>query len=601
MQKSLLKLCFLFALSVLQTNVSYSQEPEPGFLPIGFAPGEEQLMDAYLQRYKKRSITVPPTLPVRTAAQWEEAQALVITWTGFPSIQRQIVAAAQQECNVIIHCSDSNSVKTNLTSNGVPLTNVKFIEVPFNSIWIRDYAANTCYLNDVDSLILVDWIYNRPRPDDDDIPLAYSSYLNIPLYQTHFNPNDLVNTGGNWMSDGIETAFASELILDENDGSGPYSLSHPYPSHTSSEIDQVMQDFHGINRYIKMDVLPYDDIHHIDMHMKLLDEKTLLVGEFPAGVSDGPQMEANLLYVLNNYNDPFGDPYKIVRVPMPPSTSGAYAPSASYRTYSNFIILNKTVIMPVYRQEYDTTAVRIIKEAMPGYKIVTIDADNTGANLIGQGGVIHCITHSVGVSDPLRIVHDYLDNTNNTTTPYQVDAIIQHKSGIASGTIYWTSDTTQPFLPASMTLTNATTDTWTGYIPAQPAGTHIFYYIKGQANSGKQQVRPMPAPEGTFEFEVLGVTGINESASGNYFMKPAFPNPSHGITCIPVSFSENGNVDIKLYDLLGNLVTVIFSGEVVKGEKNFFMNSISLDLNAGAYLITLESKSGRLTQKLMVR
>lgn len=37
----------------------------------------------------------------------------------------------------------------------------------------------------------------------------------------------------------------------------------------------------GIDRYIKMDELPYDGIHHIDMHMKLLDEETLLVGEYP--------------------------------------------------------------------------------------------------------------------------------------------------------------------------------------------------------------------------------------------------------------------------------------------------------------------------------
>ena len=37
----------------------------------------------------------------------------------------------------------------------------------------------------------------------------------------------------------------------------------------------------GINRYITMPTLPYDGIHHIDMHMKLLDEETLLVGEYP--------------------------------------------------------------------------------------------------------------------------------------------------------------------------------------------------------------------------------------------------------------------------------------------------------------------------------
>jgi hypothetical protein len=80
----------------------------------------------------------------------------------------------------------------------------------------------------------------------------------------------------------------------------------------------------GLSRYVKMPVLPYDGINHIDMHMKLLNEETLLVGEFPDGVSDGPQIELNLQYVLDNFMTPFGTPYKVVRIPMIPSTGGAY-------------------------------------------------------------------------------------------------------------------------------------------------------------------------------------------------------------------------------------------------------------------------------------
>ncbi|MBN8695628.1 MAG: agmatine deiminase family protein [Bacteroidetes bacterium] len=579
--------------------ISFAQEPN--ILPIGFAPGEEMKMDAYLKsRVNRTPITTPPTLPVRSAAQWEESQALVITWTGFPSIHRQIIAAAQLECKVIIHCADSNAVKSDLISNGIPLTNVKYIEVPFNSIWIRDYAANTCYLNDVDSLILVDWIYNRPRPDDDDIPLAYSSLLGIPLYQTLVSPNNLMNTGGNWMVDGIETAFASKLVLEENDGAGSYSLA--YPNHTEPVINSITDNFLGINRYIKMDVLPYDGIHHIDMHMKFLDEKTILLGEFPTGISDGPQIEANLAYVMSNFNDPWGNPYKIIRIPMPPSTSGGYAGSpfgsASYRTYSNFVIVNKTIIMPVYRQEYDTTAVRIIKQSMPGYKVVTIDADNSGANLVSLGGVIHCITHTVGVSDPLRIVHNNLSDTYNSTTPYQVDAIIQHKSGIANAQVYWTTDTTMPYSSVAMTLTSVSTDTWTGFIPAQPAGTQIFYYVQGQANSGKQQVRPMPAPDAYWQFRVLMSVGVNENLT-NIFSASVYPNPSHGITCIP--FTNERQLTGKLYvtDITGKLVKVIHDGNFKTGKTNYFIDTH--EWSPGVYSIVAETSEGTKTQKLLVK
>jgi agmatine/peptidylarginine deiminase len=333
-------------------------------LPAGLTPQEEQILlnGTYQFGGNSRSVSTPPPFDVRTMAQWEEVQTLVLTWTSYPSILAKIVDAAQEECEVLIHCTDSTQVKTYLNGQGVPLTNVKYLEVPFNSIWIRDYGAHTVYKNEVDSVLLVEWIYNRPRPDDDAMPNEYALYKGIGLHGTTAAPYDLVNTGGNWMVDGFGTAFASKLILDENDAGNPYSVTVK----SEADIDTIMRKYMGITRYIKMETLPYDDIHHIDMHMKFLNEETILVGQFPAGISDGPQIEANILYVTSNYNSVYGTPYKIVRIPMPPSTSGGYAGApygnAYYRTYANFVFVNKTVIVPTYYTEYDTTALRILQE-----------------------------------------------------------------------------------------------------------------------------------------------------------------------------------------------------------------------------------------------
>ena len=66
--------------------------------------------------------------------------------------------------------------------------------------------------------------------------------------------------------------------------------------------------------------------------------------------------------------------------------------------------------MPFYREEYDTIAQRIYEEALPGYNIVGIDCDNNGNNIISLSGAIHCITHSVGVNDPLLISYKKFRN-----------------------------------------------------------------------------------------------------------------------------------------------------------------------------------------------
>ena len=60
-------------------------------------------------------------------AEWEQLDGIMITWTSYTSILRQIVDYAQEEGIVYIVCSDSNTVKNFLTSGGVPLTNLKFI------------------------------------------------------------------------------------------------------------------------------------------------------------------------------------------------------------------------------------------------------------------------------------------------------------------------------------------------------------------------------------------------------------------------------------------------------------------------------------------
>jgi agmatine deiminase len=188
------------------------------------------------------------------------------------------------------------------------------------------------------------------------------------------------------MVDGFGTAFASELILEENDGTG-YGIS----SHNENAVDAIMSDFMGIDRYIKMPTLPYDGIHHIDMHMKLLDEETLLVGEYPQGVADGPQIESNLNYVLNNFNSVFGTDYKVIRVPMPPEGGQYPNQNGDYRTYTNSVFVNNTILVPIYEEQWDTTALRIYREALPGYEVVGIDCNE----IITASGAIHCITKAV--------------------------------------------------------------------------------------------------------------------------------------------------------------------------------------------------------------
>ena len=547
-------------------------------------------------------ITTPPNFSnLRAMAEWEEVDALTIAWTGFPAILKQIVAAGILETHVIILSDDVTGTNDYLTATneGGPaitnLDNITILPASYNTIWLRDYAANPVYANEVDSLILVDWIYNRDRPLDDNSCEVIASHLNLPIYRTSVAPYDLMNTGGNYMSDGFGTAFASHLITDENDGTGNYNLN--YPTHTEAEIDGIMNAFMGINTYIKMQTLPYDGIHHIDMHMKLVDEETLLVSEYPDGVADGPQINANMQYVLSNYNSIYGTPYRIINIPAPPSTAGNYPDSnGAYRTYSNAIFVNGSVLFPTYREEYDTIAYRIWGEACPGYNLVGIDCDNTGNNIIAQSGAIHCITHTVGVQDPLLIRHQPLPDTYYNPNPFYVSAYARHRSGVAQMKLYWRLQGETAF--NEVLMSTVVQDYWECQIPSQPAGSTVEYYIHGTSNSGKEQVRPIVAPDGFWSFNIIGAVNVQEQFNTSSIAR-IYPNPAQAITCIEVNHQMPCSVNITLNDLTGRTVQHIFSGPVGKGVQRCFIDAAQLP--SGSYFVTISSENSLHSEPLIIR
>lgn len=524
---SLLFLCF----SICASSIFAQQDH---IIPNQTSPAELEFWQNNVYEIPgDRGITSPPPFDnLRTMAEWEEIEALTIAWKSYPSILKQIARAASEECEVIILSDNVNSTQTYLlgpeAGGPLDLSNITILYAPLNTIWIRDYGQHTVYGNEVDDRFLVDWIYNRPRPSDDVTPDVIGSYSGIDVYSTTQSPNNLMNTGGNFMSDGFGTAFASELIIEENDGGNLGWTTAP--NHTEQEIDAIMNSFMGIDEFIKMPTLPFDGIHHIDMHMKLIDEETILVAEYPNGIADGPQIEENITYILNNFQTKWGTPYKIVRVPSPPQSNGNYPDDGAwYLTYTNSVFINKTIIVPTYYTQYDTIALRIYEELLPGYNIVGIDCDNAGSAIISASGAIHCITKAVGVEDPLLISYPCLPNSNDDQNAYTLNAYINHRTGINEAILWYKINLNDPY--TSVTMTPGIDNIWTASIPAQPFGTRVNYYVEAESNSGKTQVRPISAPEGYKSFDVIdAVFGCTNNLACNY---NAFANYDDGACILP--------------------------------------------------------------------
>ena len=520
------------------------------------------------QNTTRNIVPTPPENTVRTMAEWEEVQAVVITWTTAVSTLTEIVRHAVEECQVLIVTTDPVGVEQDLQAAGISTEHVDYLDQAFNSIWIRDYGPWTVYQNDVEQTTIIDWIYNRPeRVADDTIPRRVASYFELEHFEAIQEPFDWIHAGGNHLTDGMGTAFSSSLVLDEN------------PNKNEFAIDSIAQKYLGINQYYKLPKLPFDGIHHLDMHMRLLDEETILVGQYPEGVADGPQIEQNIHQILTSFQTPFGNPYRIIRIPMPEDRFGNYPDESSmgpcenplraygcYRTYTNSLFINKTILVPTYGHELDSIALNIYRQELPGYKVVGIDCNE----IIPRVGALHCITKLVGINNPLWIAHGRLADTYETNVEHPIVATIDHQSGISKARLYYRTSENSAFIEMDMELASTEENLWVSNIPAQAAGTTVQYYIEAVAVSGKVQRRPMVAPEGYFKFEVKEnfeapvadfFASVSESCTNqgikfanntsvpisNYLWSFPGGTPSTSVSPSPiVSYAEAGNYEVSL-------------------------------------------------------
>ncbi len=497
---------FLICLIILiaASNCPLADDSKQSNLPIGLTADELQRLDEIGIGHIR---TAPPVGPIRNCAEWEPSEGVIIRWPlGIPY---SLVAEYSEDVmvtTIVGSSSQRTSAISAYTANGVNMANTAFIIAPTNSIWTRDYGPWFIF-DGAGQMSIVDNIYNRPRPDDDQIPWVIGAEWGMTVYGTI-----LEHTGGNHMSDGLGRSMSTRLVYDENPG-----LSH-------SVVDSIMLAYLG-NDYTVLDYIESGGIHHIDCWAKFLDPTTILVKDVDPGNSSYTLLNARAEY-LSQKISAWGRPYTIVRIYCPYGTA-----------YTNSLILNKKVFVPTFNSSYDTTAIRIYQEAMPGYEVLGF----TGSWL--DDDAIHCRAMGVPDRGMLEIRHVPLTTTGDTLNDYPVSVRIVPHSGSElipdSLKIFYQSKS--QFQPAPLFAT-AVADSFIGYIPAQKAGISVAYYIQAADYSGRVETHPYIGEFGAHHFSVNGPPSITSPdsmispASVSFAFFPDYSDPDD--TALSVSYSD---------------------------------------------------------------
>ena len=418
--------------------------------------------------------TDPPAGEPRFVAEFEPMQGVMIRYPlGIPT---SLVAQLANNCHV--YCIVSNNyqgqAQSSFQSAGVDMSNVTFVNAPTDSYWVRDYGP--WYIFEDREPAIVDNIYNRPRPNDDNISGVFANFWSIPMYGMN-----LQHTGGNMMEDGRGHGVSDNLVLTEN-------------SNNETNVRNKMRDYLGIDPY-HITIDPQGDyIAHVDCWGKYLAPDKILIAQVSASNSHYADYESVANYFATT-NCCWGYPYRVYRVFEP----GGY----TLAPYTNSLILNKTVYVPLgSNNTYNNDALAVYQEAMPGYTIVGVNGGSAGWE---NTDALHCRTRGVMDFDMLFVDHRevlYGEQEWQESIPVVSKFIAYSGANLKQDSllVYYSIDG-GTYQVAHMTATG-NPDEYVGYITGYEGGSEIDYYVFGADESGHRYTQPVFAELDPHHFTV---------------------------------------------------------------------------------------------------
>lgn len=275
---------------------------------------------------------------------------------------------------VVPNTSQENSARSAFAAAGADLAKVRFIIMPSDSVWMRDYGPHFVWQGGADAI--VDSHYYPDRRLDNFIPtLLADDYFVNPSYDM-----PLYYSGGNFLPSADRQGFITALIFEDN------------PAFSEASVAALYSEYQGIDTLHVLPQLPpeVDGTGHIDMWMYLVDEDTVIISEFLPG------SDPEALAITNNavpYMQNLG--YQVVRTP---AFNANHPFGPTHFTYTNAFRVNDRIFLPTYGAgnpaylPYDNQAVAAWQQAAgPGVEIVPIDA----YSIIWAAGAFHCIVMQV--------------------------------------------------------------------------------------------------------------------------------------------------------------------------------------------------------------
>ncbi|MEJ6473747.1 agmatine deiminase family protein [Pseudoalteromonas piscicida] len=329
--------------------------------------------------------------------EWAQQDAILLTWPHSDTDWRDILSDVEpvyvalcqhitqvQEVVIVAHDETlKQHIESLLTGAEIDLTQCHFVVTPCNDTWARDHGPLTTQSDD-GNLCVKDFTFTGWG---NKFAAELDNNINKQVAKQVLNPNcafeslDVVLEGG-----GIEIneskvlLTTSECLLNPN--------RNPHLSKTDLEL--VLKKALGATSFLWVDhgYLAGDDTDsHIDTLVRFAPNNTLVYVKCDDKADEHYDALNKMEHQLRTFRTADGEPYNLISLPWPSAKfdeDGERLPA----TYANYLILNKTVLVPIYGDEKDQEALDKVSLAHPERTVIGVNC----LPIIHQFGSLHCIT-----------------------------------------------------------------------------------------------------------------------------------------------------------------------------------------------------------------
>ncbi len=326
-------------------------------------------------------------------AEWETHEATWLTWprnkitwpgTMLREVEniylRMIEALAVGE-TVHLIVRDEKTAASVLKRLKLKAPRLVFHEVAAVDTWIRDYGP--IFVKDPHGRkAFTKWTFNAWGGKYKD--LARDNGVVDQLEWLRRTPRfdvPMVLEGGSIDMNGRGTCLTTEqCLLNKNRN----------PKLSRKDIERRLSERFGLTKviWLKEGIEGDDTDGHIDDITRFSGPNTVLTAVEPDASDANHAILDENLRILRRETDQSGRRLRILELPMPGRVSLGKSRGRLPASYANFYIGNKVVLAPVYSHANDKKAVRILRKAFPGRRIVPIEC----TPLVYGLGSIHCVT-----------------------------------------------------------------------------------------------------------------------------------------------------------------------------------------------------------------